>query len=190
MLDEQITQIVDDLFGLLGAREIDYLLVGGIALLSYVESRNTEDIALILVVADLTRLPELEIKTQDVNFARASYRGLQVDVLLTRNPFFDYIRRTYASQREFNGRPIAVVAPEGLVLLKLYALPSLYRQGEFERVALYETDLVLLLHRFPASANALTGSLEKYLAEHEVQSLREILAEIETRIRRYSNRTT
>jgi hypothetical protein len=188
MLDDQVAQIVDDLFGLLNARGIDYLLVGGIALLSYVEGRNTEDIGLILAISDLARLPELEVSTQDADFARAQYRGLQVDLLLTRNPFFDFIRQTYAARRDFNGREIAVVEPEGLILLKLYALPSLYRQGDFGRVALYETDLVMLLHRYPMGAETITAVLHKHLAEHDVKALREILDEIAARIRRYTNR--
>jgi hypothetical protein len=188
MLDDQISQIVGDLFGLLDARNIEYLLVGGIALLNYVEGRNTEDIDLILAVADLARLPELDIASQDENFARASYRGLRVDLLFARNPIFDYVRRTYAAQGLFNQRPISVVAPEGLIFLKFYALPSLYRQGDFERVALYETDLVMLLHRFPLSADAILAVLSRHLAVPDVQSLRDIYAEIEARIRRYSNR--
>ena len=35
--------------------------------------------------------------------------------------------------------------PEGLILLKLYALPSLYRQSELRRANLYEADLAALL---------------------------------------------
>jgi hypothetical protein len=36
---------------------------------------------------------------------------------------------------------------EGLILLKLYALPSLYRQGNFAKVGIYENDVAtLLLH--------------------------------------------
>jgi hypothetical protein len=179
---------VDDLFDLLSARGIGYLLVGGIALLSYVEGRNTEDIHVILAGADLERLPELVVESQDVNFARATYRGLRVDILLSRNPFFDHVRRQYATEREFSGRRIAVVAPEGLILLKFYALPSLYRQGDFERVALYETDLVMLLHRYPASVETIMQTLSAYLAPSDVQSLRDIYAELEGRIRRYTKR--
>jgi hypothetical protein len=188
MLDDQISRIVDDLFELLAARGVDYLLVGGVALLNYVEGRNTEDIDLILTVADLARLPELNIVDQDANFARASYRGLRVDVLFARNPFFDFVRRTYTAQGQFNGRPIAVAAPEGLILLKFYALPSLYRQGDFERVALYETDLVMLLHRYPLEAETILGRLGRHLTAADLQSLRDVYTEIEKRIRRYSRR--
>ena len=34
---------------------------------------------------------------------------------------------------------------EGLLLLKLFALPSLYRQGKIDRVELYEHDVAMLM---------------------------------------------
>ena len=49
-------EIVETLFDTLTDREINYLLVGGVALLSYVEGRNTQDIALILSRTDLEEL--------------------------------------------------------------------------------------------------------------------------------------
>jgi len=185
MLDDEIARIVDDLFALLASRRIDYLLVGGIALLNYVQGRNTEDIDLILALPDLERLPELQIESQDRDFARASFRGLRVDVLLTQNKWFDLVRREHAAKNDFGGRRISVVTPEGLILLKFYALPSLYRQGNFERVALYETDLTLLLHKYPMSVESVLTSLRLHLAEADLESLRDIYGEIERRIRRY-----
>jgi hypothetical protein len=190
MFADEITQVVADLFSLFQDRQIDYLLVGGIALLSYVEGRNTEAIDVILAASDLGRLPELEVESRDANFVQASYRGLRVDILLTQNPFFEHVRRKHATQREFDERPVAIVAPEGLVLLKFYALPPLYRQADFKRVALYETDLVLLLHRYPMRAEDVLAVLADYLPDHDVQSLREIYGEIEARIRRYSGSAT
>lgn len=48
---------VEALFDELEATGIDYVLVGGVALLSYVEGRNTQDIALIVSPDDLGKLP-------------------------------------------------------------------------------------------------------------------------------------
>jgi hypothetical protein len=188
MLDDEMAQTVSALFALLDERHVDYVLVGGIALLHYVAARNTEDIDLILAVPDLARLPELRIETQDANFARADFRGLRVDLLLSRNRFFEHIRSHHVVTAQFRQRPIPIVTPAGLILLKCYALPSLYRQGEFERVALYETDLTLLLHRYPASSDSVLASLRPYLAEHDVSALAGILREIEARIERYSGK--
>ena len=42
-----LIETVSRFFSLLSERQIDYVLVGGIALLQYVEGRNTEDIDLI-----------------------------------------------------------------------------------------------------------------------------------------------
>jgi hypothetical protein len=39
-----------DLFGLLQSRGIAYLLVGGVAMLTYVDGRNTKDVDLVLSV--------------------------------------------------------------------------------------------------------------------------------------------
>lgn len=43
-----LSENIDHLFALLQQRDIDYLLVGDLALLSYVDGRNTQDIDLIL----------------------------------------------------------------------------------------------------------------------------------------------
>ncbi|MGD1903768.1 MAG: hypothetical protein ACFB9N_16190 [Geitlerinemataceae cyanobacterium] len=43
MVDRNLLQTADTLFTLLQTRQISYLLVGGIALLSYIEGRNLID---------------------------------------------------------------------------------------------------------------------------------------------------
>src|SRR5919199_488969 len=73
-------QTVERLFDALAQREIRYVLVGGVALLSYVEGRNTQDIDLILGRADLETLPEIGIQSEDKNFIRGRFERLQVDV--------------------------------------------------------------------------------------------------------------
>jgi len=138
-------------FSLLRERRIDYVLVGGIALLQYVEGRNTEDIDLIMTDASLERLPELVIETREEDFARGKFGDLQVDLLLTNNALFDEVRKRYTTTRQFVEQDIPCATVEGLILLKIYELPSLYRQGEFARVGLYENDVATLLqaHRPP-----------------------------------------
>ncbi len=82
---------IDALFDLLLERNIDYLLVGGVALLSYVDGRNTQDIDLILNRRDLDSLAELEIQDENNNFIRGGFSSLQVDILLTQNELFKTI---------------------------------------------------------------------------------------------------
>ena len=59
---------VEHLFSLLEERKIEYLLAGGIALLKYVEGRNTEDIHLIMALGSLRNLPEIEIASENDDF--------------------------------------------------------------------------------------------------------------------------
>jgi endonuclease V-like protein UPF0215 family len=69
---------VQALFNLLEARQVDYVLVGGIALLAYLQGRNTSDIDLIMAASSLKKIPEIEIETKEVYFGRGTYEGLQV----------------------------------------------------------------------------------------------------------------
>ena len=51
-----LLQSVQDLFAVLEQRKIDYVLVGGIALLYYVEGRNTQDLDLLMALSSLEKL--------------------------------------------------------------------------------------------------------------------------------------
>ncbi len=173
---------VEQLFSLLAERQADYLLVGGIALLSYVAGRNTEDIDLLLAPETLGRLPELEVKKRDADFAAATFSGLDVDLLLTTNLFFDHVRLHHATVRPFAEQKIPCATPEGLFLLKLYALPSLYRQGRLPRAALYEADLLALLVAFPLPKEALLAELSPFVSATDLVELTQLVGEIGARI--------
>lgn len=184
--DSALLEAVNRLFALLEERRIDYLLVGGIALLQYVEGRNTKDIDLIMALSSLDRLPEIEKIGQDGDdFARGLFDGLQIDLLLTSNPLFDEVRRRYATRQRFVEREIPCATPEGLVLLKLYALPSLYRQGNFTRVALYETDILTLMQCCGIDPDPLLAELRDHLSPTDLEALRKITGEIRQRIARF-----
>lgn len=188
MNDSALLEAAERLFALLEERRVDYLLVGGIALLQYVEGRNTEDIDLIMALSSLDLLPELSKVSQEDDFARADFQGLQIDLLLTRNPLFDEARRRYATRQRFVEREIPCATPEGLVLLKLYALPSLYRQGDVTRAALYETDILNLMHHHRVDPEPLFVELEPHLSATDLKALRQIVAEIRQRIERSGSR--
>ena len=183
--DSALLDAVDRLFGLLEGRGIEYLLVGGIALLKYVEGRNTEDIDLIMAISSLERLPEIHKVSQEKDFARGDFEGVQIDLLLTSNPLFETARRRYATRQRFAEREIPCATPEGLVLLKLYALPSLYRQGNLVRVALYETDILILMDRQKVDVEPLFAELKAHLSPTDLASLRGITDEIRQRIERF-----
>lgn len=176
---------VEQLFNLLDSRKVDYVLVGGIALLTYVEGRNTEDIDLIMALPSLSKLPEIKIDTQDMYFARGKFGELQIDILLTKNPLFAKVEKDHTTTKQFMDRKIRCATVDGLILLKLFALPSLYRQGSFERVGIYENDIATLINAFNPSMPPLFTELGKHLNETDMIEARKIMTDIEARIQRF-----
>ncbi|HUN23983.1 MAG TPA: hypothetical protein PK299_12715 [Anaerolineales bacterium] len=187
MSSDSLIQSVQDFFAVLEKRKIDYVLVGGIAILHYVEGRNTQDLDLLMAVSSLEKLPELQITSQDMYFVRASYGELQIDVLLTQNPLFETVHNRYAKAQKFLDRNIPLATVEGLLLLKLYALPSLYRQGNFARVGIYENDIATLLHYYQPDTAALLGEISKYLNKADFEEIQGIMSDIQNRIKRFKN---
>ncbi len=185
VITDNLLQTVSRLFALLDERQIEYALVGGIALLQYVEGRNTQDIDLIMAVSSLEKLPEIQIIEQNRDFARGKFDELQIDLFLTRNPLFDKVKRDYATIRQFVEQAIPCATVEGLLLLKMYALPSLYRQGSFARVGIYENDIATLMQLYQPPLAPLFAELSKHLSATDLKQVREIIAEIEQRIARF-----
>lgn len=187
--DDNLIQTVDELFKLLDERRVDYLLVGGIAVLQYTEGRNTQDIDLIMAVSSLDRIPEIEVIERNPDFIRGRFKSLQIDLLLTTNPLFDRVMTDYATKQNFIERSISCATVEGLLLLKLYALPSLYRQGSFARVGIYENDVATLLQLYRPDVAPLLDELKKYLNDTDFASVSEIADEIRQRITRFEKRS-
>jgi len=187
MNSDSLIQSVQDLFAVLEQRKIDYVLVGGIALLHYVEGRNTQDLDLLMALSSLEKLPELKVSSQELYFVRAGYGELQIDVLLTQNPLFKKVHGKYSKVQRFLDRNIQIATVEGLLLLKLYALPSLYRQGNFARVGIYENDVATLLHYYQPDVSLLLAALSKYVNESDLAEIKSIVTDIQKRINRFKN---
>ncbi len=187
MNTDALPDAISRLFTLLDQRQVDYVLVGGIALLSYVEGRNTDDIDLIVAVSALAKLPEIAITSRDMYFARGQFQGLQIDFLLTSNPLFEQVRRRHTTAQRFDEREITTATVEGLLLLKLYALPSLYREGNFARVGLYENDVATLLYYYQSDQEAILSELAGHLSASDLAEVRGILAEVMQRIQRFGD---
>ncbi|MEW6084661.1 MAG: hypothetical protein AB1607_08715 [Chloroflexota bacterium] len=185
MNSDSLIQSVQDFFAVLEERKIDYALVGGIAILHYVEGRNTQDLDLLMAVSSLNKLPELKITSQDMYFARANYGELQIDLLLTKNPLFKKVHKEYSKVQKFLDRNIPLATVEGLLLLKLYALPSLYRQGNFARIGIYENDIATLLHYYQPDIDSLLGEISKYVNETDFEEIKGIVSDIQKRINRF-----
>jgi hypothetical protein len=158
------------------AAQIDPVLVGGVAMLSYVEVRNTQDVNLIIEPKDLQKL-DWQATIHDRDFGKANYHGLRVDLLLTTNPLFAYVAQHQRTEISFDGHLVSCATREGMLLLKLYALPSLYRQGNLVRAALYEADIFGLQQGATIDDEQLLATLSDHLAAHDVDELRRILQE-------------
>jgi hypothetical protein len=161
---------------------IDHVLVGGLAMLQYVEGRNTRDIDLILAVEDVPRLPGFVIREKNNWFGTGDCGPLRVDLRFTTNPLFADVAARHAVLRSFRSGTLRCATPEGILLLKLFAMPSLYRQGQIERADLYETDILQLLRLAPVSNEVLLGQLHDHVSPSDLKALAEVLVEVRGRL--------
>jgi hypothetical protein len=73
----------------------------------------------------------------------------------------------------------------------LWALPLLYRQGNFARVG-YENDVATLVHAYHPQLDGLFRELSHHLSEDDLAQVKEIVANVQARLDRfadYSNNT-
>jgi hypothetical protein len=165
-----------DLFRLLAERRAPYLLAGGLAMLTYVNGRNTKDVDLLISLEASREIPELEMRDRQDFFGRAQFRSVQVDLLFTFNPLFKIVAEKFATKHRFAELEIPTVTVEGLMVLKLYALPSLYRQFDWDRIYVYEGDIKLLLARYQPKMEPLFKLLEPHLLPTDLAELRKIVS--------------
>lgn len=184
---QMIPQHVEEFLDLLAEHEIDFVLVGGLAMLSHVEGRNTQDIDLIVGLREIRELPDLEIREHDEHFALANYKTLRVDILRTENRFFRAIKTNFSGMKAFAQHRVPCATPLGLILMKLFALPALYRQFLTSKITIYEGDIQNLLSRFPTPHDEIMKELKPHVPASEFRELDSILTEIEERIRRISS---
>ena len=109
-------------------------------------------------------------------------------MLLTSNPLFDEVRKRYTTSKRFVEQEILCVTVEGLILLNLYALPSLYRQGNFTRVGLYENDVATLMHIHNPPLESILSELAQYLNARDLEQVKQIIEEIQQRLKRFDER--
>jgi hypothetical protein len=182
--DRSLGSDLHELFTLLRQRNVQYLLVGGVALLKYVDGRNTDDIDLLLSIASLEKLPEISINDRNRDFARGKFKSVRVDLRLTENPLFRIVQEKHATTHRFAEIDVPCATVEGLILLKLYALPSLYRQGDGQRIGLYEADIFMLCQRHHPDVGSLLEVLRAHLDQGSIVDLRNIMTDIQKRIER------
>ena len=184
MNDDSLLEATRHFIKALEVEKIPHVLVGGLAVLQYVDGRNTRDIDLIIGVKDLPRLPDFQLDEKNEWFATGASGPLRVDLLFTSNPLFAEIMASHCAERDFLGTRLNCATPTGIILLKLFALPSLYRQGNIDRAALYETDILQLLHHHPAEPDTLLQPLASHMTPSDINALREVLSDIQSRLSR------
>ncbi len=167
------------------AADVPHLLVGGIALLQYVDTRNTQDIDFILALDDAKKIAGLEINDSNEFFAQAHFGDLQVDLLRPANPLFRHILETESTTSTFGRHSLQTVSPRGLIILKLYALPSLYRQGDITRASIYESDITALQNTHLTSPEEILPILSSHLTESDLHEVSKILDEISHKLSRF-----
>src|SRR5258708_39945965 len=120
------TALITDFLALLERRQIPFVIVGGIALLQHVHGRNTDDIDLIISAPRLGDIPELNIRERTEMFAYGHFHDLRVDILFAEHPLFERIVTKFTAPMDYQVGQLPTATIEGLILLKLFALPSLY----------------------------------------------------------------
>jgi hypothetical protein len=69
-----------------------------------------------------------------------------------------------------------------MILLKLFALPSLYRQFDWARIHAYEGDIKTLLALHKPTMEPLFALLEKHILPTELKELGKIVSEEQQRV--------
>ena len=169
---DNLPNSVDKFLKLLAQNGIDIVIVGGIALLAYMQDRNTQDLDLIVSKDDFNKIsPSLKTVEADENFANCeTYDGLNVDFLFAENAIFKYVKKVFCQKRNFQEGVFYIATVEGLVLMKLYAWADLYLNGNLfndkfllTKSLRYKNDIEVLLLNYEINLLPLKRILEKNL---------------------------
>ncbi len=168
---------------LLESKGIEYALVGGAALLTMDDcKRPTDDFDFIVSRRDIEQLQELTQHSSDRNFGRYLYQGTQIDARYRDNPIFEYVMGHCLDSAVIEGKEIVRASPTGIILLKLYALPSLYQQGQQRRAMIYENDIsALLIQGIAVDFDAILKVLAGELLPGQIKELSNILVDCQRR---------
>lgn len=185
---DRVPKAAANLLNSLSRRDVVFAIAGGIAMQAHIDGRNTQDLDLLLAPSELASISGFRVVEQSGDFVLGSFGGLRVDVLVTSNGLFSRILGAYVSRQQFAEGEFPVVTPQGMVILKLYALPSLYRQGEATRIAIYEGDIYALLSAYEIDDAIAIRELRPFVLASDIKELQRILQETRERIARATSR--
>ncbi|ABQ90153.1 hypothetical protein RoseRS_1763 [Roseiflexus sp. RS-1] len=103
---------------------------------------------------------------------------------MTSNPLFSHVKKRHVVRQDFFERSIPSATVRGLILLKLYALPSLYRQGDFVRVGLYENDVATLMFYHAPNMSEILAELTPFVSPQDMSAIQDIISDLKQRIAR------
>lgn len=175
---------VQNFLNLMRDLKVDFVLVGGVAIQAYIETRNTQDIDFIVKRADAGRLFDyLEILNSDDTFANClTSEGLRVDFLFAENPIFNYVRQGFTQNIEYGEGILPTATPEGLMLMKLFAWSNLQMQNLIfndkqvkMKLILYESDIKLLAVFYEIDLDKLLRLLKRQISETAFQMTKEFV---------------
>ena len=147
--------------------------------------RTTAYYDYIIAKDDIETVEELQKESSDRNFGRYLYQGTRIDALYRDNPIFDYVMTNCLDSAVIEGRKITRATPESIILLKLYALPSLYQQGQHRRAMTYENDISgLLMQVTDINAERIFKVLVGELLPSQIDELDNILKDCQLRAQR------
>ena len=183
------SQAVAKLFSLLEQRNVEYVLDGGMALHFYIQTPGPLDLVVLMDLSSLEDLPELAISSQEGFLVCAEFEGRPVEIWLTQNPLYNKVSRNFADIQRYLDHDVPMVTVEGLLLLKLFALPAMFRQESFAAVSFQEAEIATLLHDFGPNVTPLLDELSVYLSDGDITEIISIILDIQKRINRYKKGT-
>ncbi|MBP1466501.1 hypothetical protein EYB53_012370 [Candidatus Chloroploca sp. M-50] len=107
------------------------------------------------------------------------------DLLQSVNNLFSLLDQKNTTPQPFFERTITSATVKGLLLLKLYALPSLYRQGDFARVGLYENDVATLMFYYSPDMQEIRAELAPFVSNQDLAAIQDIILDLTQRISRF-----
>ncbi len=187
MNPDNLPKSVDNFLKLLAQNYIEIVIVGGIALLSYMQDRNTQDLDLIISRADFNKISaSLNVLETDDNFANCeTLDGLKVDFLFTDNTIFNYVKKGFSQKRTYREGSFFIATVEGLVLMKLYAWADLYLNGKLfddkyllTKSLRYKNDIEVLLLNYEINLVPLEKILKKNLELSKFELVKDLMKKL------------
>ena len=184
---ENLPQSVDKFLKLLSENDIEIVIVGGIALLSYMQDRNTQDLDLIVSRSDFRKISaSLKVVESDESFANCeTFDGLKVDFLFTDNAIFNYVKKAFCQKASYREGSFFIATVEGLVLMKLYAWADLQFNGRLfndkyllTKSLRYKNDIEVLLLNYEVNLTPLEKILKKNLEASKYELVEDLINQL------------